>query len=84
MSEEFTQEDLNKIYIVVPEDSGTGTVNLTVAQMSDTQFRDWVNAKAEIAGIELIVPAGRIGHETRTNLLNRLSQNGVKIYKLAG
>lgn len=84
MSDEFTLEDLNKIYIVVPSDSGNGTVNLTVAQMSDRQFRDWVSAKAEIAGFEMIVPAGRIGYETRVNMLNRLAQNGVKIYKLGG
>lgn len=84
MSEEFTLEDLNRIYIVVPNDSGTGTANLTVAQMSDKQFRDWVSAKAEIAGIQMIVPAGMIGYETRVNMLNRLSQNGIKIYKLGG
>lgn len=84
MSEEFTLEDLNKIYIVVPSDSEPGTVNLTVAQMSDKQFRDWVSAKAEMAGMQMVVPAGRIGYETRLNMLNRLSQNGVKIYKLGG
>jgi hypothetical protein len=84
MSEEFTLEDLNKIYIIVPSDSGKGTVNLTVAQMSDKQFRDWVSAKAEIAGLQMVVPGGRIGYETRVNMLNRLAQGGVKIYKLGG
>ena len=84
MSTEFTVADLNLIYIVVPRDSGGGTVNLTVAQMSDEQFRDWVRAKAEIEGIAIIVPEGRIGYETRVNMLNRLQQNGVKIYKLGG
>jgi hypothetical protein len=84
MSAEFTIEDLNKIYILVPRDSGGGTVNLTVAQMSDKQFREWVRAKCEIENISMIVPEGRIGYETRLNMLNRLSQSGVKIYKLGG
>jgi hypothetical protein len=81
---EFTSEDLNLIYIIVPRDSGGGTANLTVAEMSDKQFRDWVQAKAEIEGIPMIVPAGRIGHETRVNILNHLTRSGVKIYKLGG
>jgi hypothetical protein len=84
MSAEFTPEDLHRIFIVVPKDRGPGTENLSVAEMSDKQFRDWVAAKAEIAGIQMIVPMGRIGHETRLNMLNRLAQNGVKIYKLGG
>lgn len=84
MSAEFTIEDLSKIYIVVPRDSGGGTANLTVAQMSDKQFRDWVNAKADIEEVSIAVPEGRIGYETRVNILNRLSQSGVKIYKLGG
>lgn len=84
MSEEFTTADLHRVFIVVPRDSGPGTVNLNVAQMSDKQFREWVAAKADIEGIRMTVPAGRIGLETRANMLNRLSQNGVKIYKLGG
>jgi hypothetical protein len=82
VSDEFSVNDLNSIYIIVPRDSGDGTANLTVAQMSDKQFREWVNAKAEIEGVALSVPEGRLGYETRVNLLNRLAQNGVKIYKL--
>jgi hypothetical protein len=84
MSEAFTLDDLNKIYIIVPKDSGNGTENLTVAQMSDKQFREWVAAKADMAGMQMVVPAGRIGYETRVNMLNRLSQGGIKIYKLGG
>jgi hypothetical protein len=84
MSEAFTLDDLNKIYIIVPKDSGNGTENLTVAQMSDKQFREWVAAKADMVGMQMVVPAGRIGHETRVNMLNRLSQGGIKIYKLGG
>jgi hypothetical protein len=84
MTNEFTVADMNQNYILVPRDSGGGTVNLTVAQISDKQFREWVRAKAEIAGIQMIVPMGRIGYETRVNMLNRLSQGGVKVYKLGG
>jgi hypothetical protein len=84
MSEAFTLDDLNKIYIIVPKDSGNGTENLTVAQMSDKQFREWVAAKADMVGMQMVVPAGRIGLETRVNMLNRLSQGGIKIYKLGG
>lgn len=84
MATEFTVADLNQIFILVPRDSGDGTVNLNVAQMSDNQFRDWVRAKCEIEGISMIVPEGRIGYDTRVNMLNRLAQSGVKIYKLGG
>ncbi len=51
--------------------------------MTSNQFRKWATAKADISGVRMIVPAGRIGLETRLNMLNQLSQNGVKIYKLA-
>jgi hypothetical protein len=84
MVSDFSLDDLNQIYIVVPRDAGGGTENLTVAEMSDKQFRDWVTAKCEIEKVTMIVPAGRIGLETRVNMLNRLSQAGVKIYKLGG
>ncbi len=84
MSAEFTPEDLNKIFIVVPKDFESGTENRSVAEMSDKQFRGWVTAKSDLEGVRMIVPAGRIGNETRLNMLNRLAQNGVKIYKLGG
>ena len=78
--EEITLADLNRIYIVVPREDGFGTINLTVAQMSDRQFREWIKAKAELAGVKMIVPIGRIGFETRVYMLNRLVQSGVRIY----
>jgi len=78
--EEITLADLNRIYIVVPREDGFGTINLTVAQMSDRQFREWIKTKAELAGVKMIVPIGRIGFETRVYMLNRLVQSGVRIY----
>jgi hypothetical protein len=84
MSTQFTLEDLDQIYILVPRDEGRGTVNLPVSHMSDKQFRDWVMAKCEIEGMSMIVPAGGISLETRRNMLNRMSESGVKIYKLGG
>ena len=71
---EMTVADLNRVYIVVPREDGPGTLNLTVAQMSDRQFREWIAAKAEISGVKMIVPIGRIGYETRVYMLNRLIQ----------
>jgi len=76
---EMTVADLNRVYIVVPREDGPGTLNLTVAQMSDRQFREWIAAKAEISGVQMIVPSGRIGYETRVYMLNRLISSGVRI-----
>jgi hypothetical protein len=84
MAETFNVEDLDMIFIVVPRDFESGTVNLPVSEMSSKQFRDWISAKCEIEGISMIVPEGEIRLETRVNMLNRLSENGVKIYKLGG
>jgi hypothetical protein len=84
MATEFTIEDLDQIYILVPRDEGSGTVNLPVSHMSDKQFRDWITAKCEIERVSMIIPVGRVGLDTRLNMLNRLSQSGVKIYKLGG
>jgi hypothetical protein len=79
-SQELTIADLNRIYILVPRDDGPGTLNMTVTQMSDRQFREWMTAKAEISGINMIVPIGRIGYETRVHMINRLIKSGVRIY----
>jgi hypothetical protein len=78
--EEITVLDLSRIYIVVPREDGAGTINLTVAQMTDRQFREWIKAKADLSGVKMIVPIGRIGFETRVYMLNRLVQSGVRIY----
>lgn len=80
--DEITLFDLSRIYIVVPREDGFGTINLTVAQMSDRQFREWIKAKADLEGVKMIVPIGRIGFETRVYMLNRLVQSGVRIYML--
>jgi hypothetical protein len=80
--QEITLFDLSRIYIVVPREDGIGTINLTVAQMSDRQFREWIKAKADLEGVKMIVPVGRIGLETRVYMLNRLVQSGVRIYML--
>ena len=80
--EEITLVDLSRIYIVVPRDDGLGTINLTVAQMTDRQFREWIKAKADLEGVKMIVPSGRIGFETRVYMLNRLVQSGVRVYML--
>jgi hypothetical protein len=83
MTTAFTLDDLDLIYILVPRDGESGTVNLPVSHMSDKQFRDWVHAKCEIEGISMIVPEGRIGLDTRLNMLNRMRESGVQIYKLS-
>jgi hypothetical protein len=80
--QEITLFDLSRIYIVVPREDGLGTINLTVAQMSDRQFREWIKAKADLEGVKMIVPVGRIGLETRVYMLNRMVQSGVRIYML--
>jgi hypothetical protein len=82
MGEQFTLHDLPRIFIVVPNDDGPGTENLSVVEMSDQQFREWINAKAELEKVPMKAPGGRMGLETRLSLLNYLARNGVKIYKL--
>jgi hypothetical protein len=84
MVTDFTTEDLDLIYIVVPNDNGVGTSNLAVSDMSSKQFRDWFRAKTEIEKLSMIVPEGRIDLEMRVHMLNRLQREGVKIYKLGG
>lgn len=83
-TEPFTLDDLHLIYILVPNDFGGGTVNRTVAEMSDRQFRWWIKEKTAHEGVRMILPIGRIGLETRLYMLNRLREQGVRIYKLGG
>lgn len=78
--EKITLDDLDRIYVVIESDDGPDRINLTVAQMSDRQFRTWIKAKADLAGVRMINPIGRIGFETRVYMLNRLVQAGVRIY----
>lgn len=73
--------DLDYIYVVVPKDTGDGTENLTVRQMSDKQFREWIVAKGQQHNVQILPTFGRIGMETRLNLINRLIRKGVRIYR---
>lgn len=77
---DLTLEDLDRVYVLVPRDDGSGDENLTVAQMSDRQFREWIVGKAALHGVSLIPPLGRVGLETRLRLLNYLIHQGVRIY----
>jgi hypothetical protein len=77
----MVDEDLDFIYIVVPKDDGDETENLTVRQMSDKQFREWIVAKGEQHNIQILPTFGRLGMETRLNLINRLIRKGVRIYR---
>jgi hypothetical protein len=77
---EFTEEDLDYLYIVVPRDDGNDTELLTARQMSDRQFREWIVAKGKMHNIQILPTFGRLGLETRLGLINRLIRNGVHIY----
>lgn len=77
---EFTDDDLDFLYIVVPADDGSNTELLTARQMSDRQFREWVVAKGEMHGVQILPTFGRLGMETRLALVNRLIRSGVHIH----
>lgn len=78
--QEFTLEDLSRLYIVVPNDHDDDTSNITVPEMSDRQFREWIVAKGQMHGIQILPTFGRLGLETRLALVNRLVRQGVRIY----
>lgn len=80
MAEEFTTDDLHYLYVVVPTEDGDGTENLTAAEMSDRQFREWIVAKGEMHGVQILPTFGRLGLETRLAMVNRLIRHGVRIY----
>ena len=77
---EFTEDDLDYLYIVVPTDDGSNTELLTARQMSDRQFREWIVAKGALHNVQILPTFGRLGVETRLALINRLIRNGVHIY----
>jgi hypothetical protein len=79
-NEEFTLEDLHRLYVVVPNEDDDGTTNLTVPQMSDRQFREWIVAKGQMHGVQILPTFGRLGLETRLAMVNRLIRRGVRIY----
>ncbi len=80
VTQEFTVDDLHYLYVVVPRDDDEGTENLTAAEMSDKQFREWIVAKAEMHDVQILPTLGRLGLETRLALVNRLVKRGVRIY----
>ncbi len=77
---ELTDDDLDYLYVIVPRDDDNGTENITVRQMSDRQFREWIVAKGDLHGIQILPTFGRIGMETRLAMINRLVRHGVRIY----
>lgn len=76
----LTEDDLDYLFVVVPCDYGDATENITARQMSDKQFREWIVAKGEMHGVQILPTFGRLGMETRLSMLNRLVRNGVRIY----
>jgi hypothetical protein len=79
---EFTEDDLDYLYVVVPRDDGNDTELVTARQMSDRQFREWIVAKGKLHNIQILPTFGRLGIETRLALVNRLIRHGVHIYLL--
>ncbi|MCC6935103.1 MAG: hypothetical protein IT333_01205 [Thermomicrobiales bacterium] len=79
-TDEFTVEDLRYLYVVVPKDDDEGTELITAADMSDRQFREWIVAKSEHHGIQILPTFGRLGLETRLAMVNRLVRRGIRIY----
>ena len=77
---EFTVEDLDYLYVVVPKEDGADRELLTARQMSDRQFREWIVAKGQLHGVQILPTFGRLGVETRLAMVNRLIRNGVHIH----
>jgi len=77
---EFTDDDLDYLFVVVPVDDSTDTELLTARQMSDRQFREWIVAKGNLHGVQMLPTFGRLGMETRLAMVNRLVRNGVHIH----
>lgn len=78
----MTLEDLDYIYVVLPRDDDPGsTENITVRQMSDRQFREWIVAKGQQFHVAVLPTMGRLGDDTRLNMLNYLIRKGVPIHR---
>lgn len=79
----MTLEDLDLIYVVVPRgDDPDDRENLTVRQMSDRQFREWVVGMGQHYHVPMLPTLGRLGDDTRLNMVNYLIRKGVKIHRL--
>ena len=77
----MTLDDLNHIYVLIPNDQSEERDLLTIANMSDAQFRWWIVAKGKMHGMQFLPSMGRIGMETRLNMINRMVRHGVRIYR---
>lgn len=81
MPEQMTEEDLDYIYVLIPNEHSEERDLLTIRQCTDQQFRWWISGMAEYHRVQILPPLGRIGMETRLAMINRLIRHGVKIYK---
>lgn len=80
---EATLDDLDYIYVVVPrEDDPSVRDNLTVPAMSDRQFREWIVGKGQLHHISVLPTLGRLGAETRLNMINYLIRKGAIIHRM--
>lgn len=79
-NQELSLEDLNYLYVNVPRDGSDGDILLTVPEMSDRQFREWIVAKGQMHGFQILPTFGRLGVETRLALVNHLVRRDVRIY----
>lgn len=77
---EITIDDLDRIWVVMPNDNGIGTSNFNAFTMTDRQFRTFAAAKAEQYGVRMLVPMGKIGLDTRVRMINYLIRSGIRIY----
>ena len=76
-------DDLDYIYVVVPRgDDPDDRENLTVRQMSDRQFREWVVGMGQHHHVPMLPTLGRLGDESRLNMVNYLIRKGVRIHRL--
>lgn len=80
----FELADLNDVYVNMPREDSTdpnATQTISVADMSDDQYRTWIVAKAKMHGVQILPTMGQISAQTRLALINRLIRHGVRIYK---
>jgi hypothetical protein len=81
LAELMTLDDLNHIYVLIPNDHSEERDLLTVAAMTDAQFRWWIVNKGKLHGLQFLPSMGRIGMESRLNMINRMVRHGVRIYR---
>lgn len=79
----ITEEDLPLIYFLVDQEDRPDRIPVSASEASDAEFRKWIVEFGAYHGVQILPVMGRIGHETRVAMINRLIRNGVKIAKLA-